>query len=402
MYLLKKCCFLFLSVLLFICVSCKKGFYKQSSDIYVEDSTFKVVGYLSAGSFELIDQIELHRLTHLNLAFANPDAHGNLVFSQGKDIGEVVEKAHAAGVKVLVSIAGGGSLEDEKPYWKKVLKPANRAEFIEKIMAYVEKHNLDGVDVDIEGNLMPTIGTSYNPFVLDLRKALHAKGKAITAALPGAWLHEAVSQKAIEAYDFINVMVYDDTGPWNPTKVGPHAPFSFAERAIAFWVDQKKIPSNRLVLGMPFYGYDFSVVGSKHYSQIVRDNPADAYKDEIELLYYNGIPTIVKKTQLAMKKVNGVMFWELGQDAFNELSLLRAVEQTIRAGDCETETLSTYFADLDGDSFGDLSKPMQACSHPQGYVTNHQDCDDSNAAINPQAEELEDNLDHNCNGKMDE
>jgi GH18 family chitinase len=313
-----------------------------------------------------------------------------------------VEKAHATGVKVLVSLAGGGALTDEKPYWKHVLQPANRAAFIEKIIAYVEKYHLDGVDVDIEGNLMPVIGTTYNPFVLDLRKALHARGKAITAALPGAWLHEAVHQEALEAYDFINVMVYDDTGPWNPTKVGPHAPYSFAEKSIAFWVEQKKIPRQRLVLGMPFYGYDFSVVGSKRYSQIVSDNPADAYRDEIDMLYYNGIPTIVKKTRLAMEKVNGVMFWELGQDAFNDLSLLRAVDQTLEAGDCQPEALATYFGDLDEDGFGDISKPIQACDPPDGYVNNYQDCDDTKAAINPLATELTDDIDHNCNGKMDE
>lgn len=402
MHLLKKFCTLTLFLLICVCVSCTKDLYKHASDKYVEDSTFKVVGYLSASNFDLIDQIELHRLTHLNLAFANPDVNGDLVFRQEKDIREVVEKAQANGVKTFVSIAGGGIRDEEKIYWKKVLQSSNRAEFIEKIVAYVEKNNLDGVDVDIEGNLLPTIGKTYNPFVLDLKKALHARGKGITAALPGTWLHEAVSQKAIEAFDFINVMVYDDTGPWNPDKPGPHAPFSFAERSISFWVDEKKIPSHRLVLGMPFYGYDFSIVGSKVYSQIVRDNPADAYRDEIGLLYYNGIPTIVKKTQLAMEKVNGVMFWELGQDAFNELSLLRTVDQILKAGNCEGGTVSTYFADLDGDGFGDLSRPIQACTLPEGYVINNQDCDDSNAAVHPEATEIEDSFDHNCNGKFDE
>ncbi|WPP50359.1 glycosyl hydrolase family 18 protein [Catalinimonas niigatensis] len=370
-----------LCLLLFFGVSCKQELYDHAPDVYVEDNRFKVVGYLSAGSFEIIDQIELQRLTHLNLAFGNPDAQGELVFSRGKDISEVVEKAHAAGVKVLLSLAGGGGLEEEKPYWKKALLDENRAAFIEKIMAYVEKHNLDGVDVDIEGNLMPTVGETYTPFVLDLKKALHSQGKAITAALPGAWLHEDMSQEALEAYDFINIMVYDDTGPWNPDKSGPHSTYEFAERSIAFWLEQKKIPAERLVLGMPFYGYDFDVIGSKRYSEIVSANPADAYRDEIDLLYYNGLPTIVKKTQLAMEKVNGVMFWELGQDAFNDLSLLRAVDQMLKAGDCAGGSTATYFADMDADGYGDLSKPIQACTSPEGYVSNRQDCDDSDAAI---------------------
>jgi GH18 family chitinase len=314
----------------------------------------------------------------------------------------VVEKAHALGVKVYVSIAGGGIRDEQKPYWKSVLEPSNRAAFIEKIMAFVEKYKLDGVDVDIEGNLMPTIGDLYNPFVLALRNALHARGKGITAALPGAYLHEGMKQEALEAYDFINIMVYDDTGPWRPDKPGPHSTYEFAERSLDFWLEQKKIPAQRLVLGMPFYGYDFEVIGAKHYRQIVADNPADAYLDEIGLLYYNGLPTIVKKTQLALEKVNGVMFWELAQDATNELSLLRAVDQIIKAGSCETGMVSTYFGDADGDGFGDLTKPLQACVPPQGYVANRQDCNDTNAAIHPEAEEQPDALDNNCNGEIDE
>lgn len=395
-----KLCFCLL--LLCCCFSCKQELYDDAQDLYVADPRFKVVGYVHAGSFEIIDQIELQRLTHMNLAFANPDAAGKLVFSQGKDISEVVDKAHAAGVKVLVSLAGGGGLVEEKPYWKKALLPENRAAFIEEIMAYVDKYKLDGVDVDIEGNLMPTIGDTYTPFVLDLRKALHSRGKAITSALPGTFLHEDMSQEALEAYDFINIMVYDATGPWNPERSGPHSTYEFAENSLTFWLEEKKIPAERLVLGMPFYGYDFDVIGSKRYAEIVGANPADAYRDEIDLLYYNGLPTIVKKTQLAMDKVNGVMFWELGQDAFNELSLLRAVDQMVKAGDCEGGKTSTYYADQDGDGYGDLSKPLQACTAPEDYVDNMQDCDDNSAGIHPVAAEVEDELDHNCNGSLTE
>ncbi len=399
---LKIICPSVLFILLFALTSCKKEWYQTAPDLYVEDTSFKVVGYLSAGNLGSIDQIALHRITHLNLAFANPDAQGDLVFRESSQLPDVVEKAHALSVKVFISVAGGGGLVKEKPYWKSVLEPDNRAAFIDKIIAFVEKYNLDGVDVDIEGNLFPTVGETYNPFVLELKKALHAKGKGITSALPGTYLHEAVKQETLEAYDFINVMVYDDTGPWNPDKPGPHSTYEFAERSVDFWLNQKKIPRQHLVLGMPFYGYDFAVIGSKQYGQIVADNPADAYSDEIAQLYYNGLPTIVKKTLLALEKFNGVMFWELSQDATNDLSLLRAVDQIINAGDCGAETLATYFADADGDGYGDLTKPLQSCTLPPGYVTNKQDCDDAQATIHPEAEELIDELDNNCNGKVDE
>ncbi len=84
-----------------------------------------------------------------------------------------------------------------------------------------------GSTANIEGNLLPYIGNGYTPFVLELRDALHAKGKGITCALGAVRFHEAVTQESLEAYDFINVMVYDKTGVWRPNNIGPHSPYSY-------------------------------------------------------------------------------------------------------------------------------------------------------------------------------
>ena len=40
--------------------------------------------------------------------------------------------------------------------------------------------------------------------------------------------------------------------------------------------------------------------------------------------------------------------------------------------------MATFYRDMDGDGFGDLTKPVQACSAPEGYVDNQDDYDDSN------------------------
>ena len=41
----------------------------------------------------------------------------------------------------------------------------------------------------------------------------------------------------------------------------------------------------------------------------------------------------------------------------------------------------TYYADTDGDGFGNAASTTTGCSQPVGYVTNDDDCDDSNNAI---------------------
>ena len=63
---------------------------------------------------------------------------------------------------------------------------------------------------------------------------------------------------------------------------------------------------------------------------------------------------------------------------------------------------SLWFADSDGDGYGDILTVDTACAQPSGYLSDGDDCDDSNAAVNPAADEYCDGVDNNCDGDMDE
>jgi hypothetical protein len=45
----------------------------------------------------------------------------------------------------------------------------------------------------------------------------------------------------------------------------------------------------------------------------------------------------------------------------------------------------TWFADTDGDGFGDPEAPQSACAQPSGFVTDDTDCDDTDPQVNPGA-----------------
>ncbi len=62
----------------------------------------------------------------------------------------------------------------------------------------------------------------------------------------------------------------------------------------------------------------------------------------------------------------------------------------------------TFYADSDGDGFGNPDVSLDAAEQPSGYVTDATDCNDGRADINPDADEVCDDLDNNCNGDTDE
>jgi GH18 family chitinase len=299
---------------------------------------FKTVGYFPTYRFSLLDQIKFDQLTHMTSAFANPDAEG-VLRTDGISIHHVVQQAHANQIEVYIALAGGAA---RLSTWENWIKPPNRSDFISGIMAYVQLHNLDGVDVDLEWSV---VNADYSGFVLELKDSLDTYGLGMTAALPGTYRYPEITDEALAAFDWVNLMVYDLTGPWDPSNPGPHSPYSFAERSISYW-QSRGLEKDRMTLGMPFYAYDFTDLNNVRaytYNQMVKWDNNNAQVDQLGEIYYNGLPTIARKTELALEQaLAGVMVWELGQDYFGEFSLMNRIAETIAAYFATTPTQMVY------------------------------------------------------------
>jgi len=73
---------------------------------------------------------------------------------------------------------------------------------------------------------------------------------------------------------------------------------------------------------------------------------------------------------------------------------------------CDTQVdeglSATFYLDADSDGYGDPASPISACLLPAGASINPDDCDDGQAAIQPGAVEICDELDNDCNNQVDE
>ena len=294
----------------------------------------RVVGYFPTWRFTLSDKVDFCKLTHVNIAFGNPMVDGTIQLSNPSAISNLEQvigtaKLQNSSIQFYISLAGGVLSDQVANTWKSFLASSqDRPKLIDKIIEFVLENKLDGVDVDLEWS---HVTQGYSDFVIELKKELSIHGKGMTAAFPSETKFSQISDQALAVFDFINIMVYDYTGSWNPSEPGQHSSFNHAERGINYWKNIVGIAGEKLTLGVPFYGYNFlnsTTVESFTYGSMVASNTLNSERDQVGNKYYNGRPTIASKVKLAAQNLSGIMIWELGQDSFTEYSLLQTIHKT--------------------------------------------------------------------------
>ncbi len=286
----------------------------------------RVVGYLPDWAYYTYSSMDLSALTHINIAFCIPDSDGNLKCNiPSYDMNNIVSRAHEYDVKVMAGLGGGGGCENYLPL---IDTPEEMAAFNEEIMDYCETYDLDGIDLDIELGSSHQIWTYYEDWVASLRTLCDERGYELSTAT-AQWVAVNVSPETFGLFDFVNVMAYD-----NDADESSHADMEFAESSLEYFNIQKKIPKEKLVLGVPFYGRGYTDDGKLDwnsyvpFAKLIEYDKSNYDADLYDGIAYNGASTMRKKCEMA-KEYGGIMIWELTQDASGEYSLLSLIKNEL-------------------------------------------------------------------------
>ncbi|MGV8094354.1 MAG: glycosyl hydrolase family 18 protein [Mangrovibacterium sp.] len=335
-------------VILFACQSNSENEPDPSTDTDPVISQPYVVAYLP--TWKMPHTPDWKKITHICLAFGIVQADGSLNMTEISKYTSVIQDARKNKVKVLLSIGGGGSAN----FTAAITDPAKRTRLVSALDKAIKDLDLDGIDMDYEeweggpggasaGDL--TKRAALESTYRELREKI-GNNQLITAAVNADWddqgwgYYNCFNNTMHQYLDFVSLMVYDETGPWSGSNVGPHSGWDFFEHAADHWLKNRKLPKEKLVMGVPFYGYLFKSANNAEgaeaiaYRDILVQYPSvDAHlMDNIGLLYYDGMPTIERKANyIKSNQLGGMMFWEITQDSSDPgKSLLNVIHQSLK------------------------------------------------------------------------
>jgi len=312
--------------------------------------------------------IKFGSLTHIDHAFAWPNADGSLAFGESTVDTGLINSAHRAGVKILLSFGGFGATQTAN-FAVVAADTTLRRTFISNVVSHLAAYHYDGADLDWEGPASLADKANEVAMVQQMRAAFRAADSSwlITMAVgisdySGQWRDFATLKLSV---DWFNAMCYDIFGSWSPY-TGHNAPMVDPPAYAGNWsvtqgIDYlhvtRGIGTDQITLGIPFFGMRFLNTAGLYQSFgsaaeiLYTDARTDyangwTYKwDNVSLVPYLIDPTQTRldsfddSTSISIKceyaktsNLAGIMIWALGEDLYGGAQpLMDAVGKEVSA-----------------------------------------------------------------------
>ena len=300
-----------------------------------------------------LESIPWNKFTHITLTFVLPNSDGSL---ETKDMDQLIDPlvklAHEKNKKIFISIGGAAGYGGA---FQKIAADKVRLKlFTQNVAAYVQAHQVDGVDIDWEywtkqavdqqGGNDPVESRLLVDLLAALRAELPKNIQMTTDIFAGYWYGEQYLAEIQQYLDYVVLMAYDFTGAWESSPIRHHSDYATFKKSIKF-VLARGFQKEKLLVGFPAYGIEFidgknTQVNKEHpYKAIVatiKQKNGDYNSGKIGNLFFETPELVKKKSQYILnQQLAGIFIFELTQDTLDDSSsLLNASNQVISPNFC--------------------------------------------------------------------
>ena len=223
--------------------------------------TFAVNGYAYPNIDQRVLRKTLPYLTYLSVFSYGFDSLGRILPQNAEMLTRMARQYGVLPLLVLTTLGEDGQFSGERA--QQLLRdPVARGALIENLAQTIAAQGFAGVDIDFE-YIPPEDAAAYADFVRAVRARLEPSGLTVMVALapktsanqPGL-LYEAHNYAALgAAADDVLMMTYE----WGYALSEPMAvaPINKVEQVVRFAVSQ--IPPEKIFMGIPNYGYDWTL-----------------------------------------------------------------------------------------------------------------------------------------------
>ena len=216
------------------------------------------------------------------------------------NVGEEGEKyikwAHENGYQVWPKVSNetlAGTIDE----FSSIINDAKlRAIMIDDILSFVDKYNLDGVNIDFE-YMYKDDKDAFSRFIIELAPQLHERGKClsvdVTAPDGGDNWSLCYNRNLIgELADYVVFMGYDQYGT---SVIGTTSGYNWLERNITKLINNEGVPAEKIVLALPFYTKLWqtkdgetikgTAIGMKNVDSSIPANASKEWQEDVQQYY---------------------------------------------------------------------------------------------------------------------
>ncbi len=125
----------------------------------------------------------------------------------------------------------------------------NREQFIKNLLQICKNDGIDGINIDFEA-MKTEDEYLYTQFIRELAPILRRNNISVSVDM---YFVAYIDRKGVgAAADYVVLMGYDQRGAWS-TEPGSISEVSWVEKNINSLINDSNIPSNKIILGVPFY-----------------------------------------------------------------------------------------------------------------------------------------------------